>query len=258
MSFQFTHCVHLPVESREEWRESGALMSDWKEEFRRTRAVPPHSQTARLSDSERPSKGFQLSFRQLDGVSVFQKPARVQLRVTLFDTGHQLFFGRTWKSSFYDCAEHKSRVDIGEVVLFHTSLCLPCVVAVVELVSLSSQHALGCGFGILQLFSGSSDAPSLSGDQRMLLYQGTPRTLLIGGLQDAELNKQLVAGVELIYSLKPHPPLQAATHLLPPNTLLSPHTHVPGLTHTAHSKVMLFDYSSIRSIGWTAGERGAV
>ncbi|KTG45119.1 hypothetical protein cypCar_00003144 [Cyprinus carpio] len=75
-------------------------MSDWKDAFLRTRVIPPHSQTARQAPGS--PQALQLVFRQIDGLHVKQSesPASLQyqLRVTLFDSGHQHFFGRTWKS----------------------------------------------------------------------------------------------------------------------------------------------------------------
>ncbi|XP_042561913.1 nephrocystin-4-like [Clupea harengus] len=91
-------------------------MTDWREVFERTRAVPPHSQTARQAD--KPSQGFQLSFKHLDGASVFQKTSSFQLRVSFFDTVHRYFFGRTWRSPPHDSTavlEHSSKVAIDEV-----------------------------------------------------------------------------------------------------------------------------------------------
>ena len=58
-----------------------------------------------------------------------------------------------------------------KVVYFHTSLRVPSVLAVVELVALSpraegSQHALGCGFGILDLFGSHAEPQATEGDRR--------------------------------------------------------------------------------------------
>ncbi|XP_031422696.1 nephrocystin-4 isoform X4 [Clupea harengus] len=226
-------------------------MTDWREVFERTRAVPPHSQTARQAD--KPSQGFQLSFKHLDGASVFQKTSSFQLRVSFFDTVHRHFFGRTWRSPPHDSTavlEHSSKVAIDEVVYFHTALLLPCVVAVVELVSLGSQHAIGRGFGILQLFSGASETPLLSGSQRMPFYGGTPRALLTPGFRDVELNGLLTVmdGVQLLYTLQPHPALLPIMHLFPQNTLVSDHTSIPGLMQMSDNTACLRKPRVLKSV----------
>ncbi|XP_076132614.1 nephrocystin-4 [Alosa pseudoharengus] len=236
-------------------------MTDWREVFERTRAVPPHSQTARHSDIKRPSQGFQLVFKHLDGASIFQKPASVQLRVSFFDTARQHFFGRTWRSSPHDATvasedQGSSRVSFHEVVYFHTSLCLPYVVAVVELVevvSLHSQHATGCGFGILPLFSGATGTPSLSGNQRMPLYNGTPRALLLPSVRDVELNRHLTVmdGVELLYTFQTHPALLPIIHLFPQNTLVSGHTSIPGVVQLSDSTDWLRKPRVLKSVSCT-------
>lgn len=46
-------------------------MTDWREVYEENRAVPPHSQTFRQSDSKRRSQGFQIVFKHVDGVSIF-------------------------------------------------------------------------------------------------------------------------------------------------------------------------------------------
>uniref|UniRef100_A0A671L8U7 Nephronophthisis 4 n=1 Tax=Sinocyclocheilus anshuiensis TaxID=1608454 RepID=A0A671L8U7_9TELE len=171
-------------------------MSDWKNAFLRNRVIPPHSQTARQAPGS--SQGLQLVFKQIDGLHMFLfsffSPASLQyqLRVTLFDSGHQHFFGRTWKSSSHSVSGmqgQSGRVLFNEVVYFHTSLCLSSVVAVVELVSLStkadgSQDAVGSGFGLLQLFTGRADTSISQGEGRLSLFNGTPRVLLHPTLKD--------------------------------------------------------------------------
>lgn len=217
-------------------------MTDWREVFEQNRGVPVHSQTARQSDSKRRSQGFQIVFKHVDGAAIFPEADSFQLRVSFFDTAHQHFFGRTWKSSFHDspaAPEHQSRgrISIDEVVYFHSSLCSPCVVAVVELVALLSQHASGCGFGLLQLFSGAAGTPTLSGNQRIPLYSGTPRALLLPSFQDAELNKHMAVldGVQILCSFQAHPALLPVLHLLPQNVLVSGHTNIPGVLQTSDS-----------------------
>ncbi|KAK9970752.1 hypothetical protein ABG768_026668 [Culter alburnus] len=217
-------------------------MSDWKNAFERNRVIPPHSQTTRQAPGS--SQGLQLVFKQIDGLHIKQSESppslQYQLRVTLFDSGHQHFFGRTWKSSSQSVSGtsgQSGRVLFNEVVYFHTSLCLNSVVAVVELVSLStradgSQDAVGSGFGLLQLFTGRTDKSITQGEGRLSLFNGTPRALLHPTLKDPlQLNAVLsvMEGSQLLYSIQPHPALTPIMHLLPPNTLVSGHDRIPGV-----------------------------
>ncbi|XP_026108771.1 nephrocystin-4-like [Carassius auratus] len=217
-------------------------MSDWNNAFLSSRVIPPHSQTARQAPGA--SRGLQLLFRHIDGLHLKQSesPASLQyqLRVTLFDSGHQHFFGRTWRSGSYSVSGmqgQSSRVLFNEVVYFHTSLCLSSVVAVVELVSLStradgSQDAVGSGFGLLQLFTGHADTSISQGEGRLSLFNGTPRALLHPKLKDPlQLNAVLsvMEGSQLLYSIQPHPALTPIMHLLPPNILVSGHDSIPGV-----------------------------
>ncbi|XP_057212915.1 nephrocystin-4-like [Triplophysa rosa] len=217
-------------------------MSKWKEVFERNRVIPPHTQTARQAQVS--SQGLKLVFKQIDGLHVKQSEEphapRCQLHVTLYDSGHQHFFGRTWKSGSHSVsgtAGQPGRVLINEVVYFHTSLCLSSVVAVVELVSLSpktdgSQNAVGSGFGLLQLFTGHADGSFSQGEGRMSLFSGTPRALLHPALKDPQqLNAMLspIDGCQLLYMIQPHPALTPIMHLLPPNTLVSGHEGIPGV-----------------------------
>ncbi|KAK7135944.1 hypothetical protein R3I94_014570 [Phoxinus phoxinus] len=215
-------------------------MSDWKNAFERNRVIPPHSQTARQAPGS--SQGLQLLFKQVDGLHIRQselpQSLQYQLRVTLFDSGHQHFFGRTWKSSSHSLSGtsgQSSRVLFNEVVYFHTSLCLNTVVAVVELVCIradGSQDAVGSGFGLLQLFTGRADSSISQGEGRLSLFNGTPRALLHPTLKDPlQLNAVLsvMEGSQLLYSIQPHPALTPIMHLLPPNTLVSGHDRIPGV-----------------------------
>ncbi|XP_067270013.1 nephrocystin-4-like isoform X2 [Pseudorasbora parva] len=216
-------------------------MSDWKNAFESNRVIPPHSQTARQAPGS--SQGLQLVFKQIDGLHIRQselpQSLQYQLRVTLFDSDHQHFFGRTWKSGSHSVSGtsgQSGRVFFNEVVYFHTSLCLSAVVAVVELVSLSiradgSQDAVGSGFGLLQLFTGRADTIISQGEGRLSLFNGTPRALLHPTLKDPlQLNAVLsvMEGSQLLYSVQPHPALTPIMHLLPPNILVSGHDHIPG------------------------------
>ncbi|KAL1021085.1 hypothetical protein UPYG_G00008570 [Umbra pygmaea] len=226
------------------------MTDDWKELFSKVRVIPAHSQTIRKAqDLSHTHQGFQIILKHInvpyiqqeniDGESEgIQKkePASYQLNVSLFDTSHQHFYGRTWKSSPKQLTAVHSVV-FNEVVYFHTSLCLPSVVAVVELVALQpradgSQYELGCGFAILQLFSSRTEPQASEGERRLCLYHGTPRALLHPLLRDSiEQNKLLVPIEEthLVWSLKPHPALAPVTHLFPPNMLVSGYENIPGI-----------------------------
>ncbi|XP_063074211.1 nephrocystin-4-like [Engraulis encrasicolus] len=199
-------------------------MSDWTEEFGRSRTVPPRGQTARQSDSGRTPQGFKLALKKLDGVSVFQRALSVQLRGTLWDSLQHLFYGNTWRSREQQYSGEENTLDIQQEAVYFLSVSSASSVLVVELVELTSQHALGRGFGILQLDSASP------GDQRVAMCKGTPRDLLTPGLKHTE-----VTGVELVCCLQHDASLRSVIPLLPPNMLISSHTHLPGTTHTPHT-----------------------
>ncbi|XP_051510055.1 nephrocystin-4-like [Myxocyprinus asiaticus] len=165
-----------------------------KSVFERSRVIPPHSQTTRQTQGS--SQGLQLVFKQVDGLYIKQSEEShalsYQLRVTLFDSGHQHFFGRTRKSGLYSVSGttgQTGQVFFNEVVYFHTSLCFSSMVALVELVSLSPrtdgfQNAMGSGFGLLQLFTGHAENNISHGEERLSLFNGTPRALLHPILKD--------------------------------------------------------------------------
>ncbi|KAG9270896.1 nephrocystin-4 [Astyanax mexicanus] len=217
--------------------------SDWRGIFEGRRAVPPHSQSSRLAAAAGQSQAFRLVLKQVDGLQPKQseegKASDYQLRVSLFDSEHQHFFGRTWKSEPHPSrlSNRHTTVQFNEVVYFHTPLCWSSVVAVVELVSLSSrtdssQNATGAGFGLMQLFSRGPDSEPPHGEGRLSLYHGTPRVLLHPSLRDPlQMNAVLsvMVGTQLLYSLQPHPALTPAMHLIPPNILLSAHHPIPGV-----------------------------
>ncbi|CDQ81153.1 unnamed protein product, partial [Oncorhynchus mykiss] len=228
------------------------MTDDWKGLFERGRVIPPHSQTVRLAQdsSHTHSQGFQIILKHLDGPHIQQEkkegesegnrkrePVKYQLSVSLFDTSHQHFFGRTLKSLPQQMSG-VHRAMFNEVVYLHTSLRLPSVVAVVELVALQpradgSQHALGCGFAILHLFSSMTEPQATEGDRRLSMYHGTPRTLLHPLVRDPiEQNKLLrpIDGAHLVCSFKPHPALAPAMHLFPQNMLVSGDENIPGVT----------------------------
>uniref|UniRef100_A0A8D0CLF8 Nephrocystin 4 n=1 Tax=Scleropages formosus TaxID=113540 RepID=A0A8D0CLF8_SCLFO len=164
--------------------------------------------------------------------------ARCQLRVSLFDVARRHFFGRTWKGApqpMRSSAGEPSTVPFNEVLYFHTSLRIPGVVAVVEVVSVAdksdgSQHALGCGFAILRLFPGKGDPAEPPDSHGPLL--NTSRKVSVSSallvLSESGLLK-LLEGVYLHYSLQPHSPLQLVMALLPQNTLVSGSEPIPGV-----------------------------
>uniref|UniRef100_A0A5F9C7B7 Nephrocystin 4 n=1 Tax=Oryctolagus cuniculus TaxID=9986 RepID=A0A5F9C7B7_RABIT len=222
-----------------------AGMRDWHEVFAHNVLVPPHPQRARQPVKE--STAFQCVLKWLDGPLIRQGLLEVlsevecHLRVSLFDVTYRHFFGRTWKSSVQptkQLSRQPSRVVFNEPLYFHTSLNHPNIVAVVEVVAEGKKRdgavqSLSCGFGLLRIFTNKPDSPSAaSQDKRLKLYHGSPRALLHPLLQDpVEHNKHmtLMESCGLQYSLKPHPPLEPALHLLPENLLVSGLQRVPGL-----------------------------
>ncbi|KAJ8257602.1 hypothetical protein GJAV_G00187540 [Gymnothorax javanicus] len=224
-------------------------MSEWKKISDGCRVIPPHNQSVRLAE-ELPPAGFQITLKHLIGGPIVQREhqgplgPRFQLRVSLFDVGHRHFFGGTWRSPLLQQTRtglgQTSRVPFNEVLYFHTRIRLPAIVAVVEVVSVvekedCSQNAVGCGFGILRLFprAGSPEEPRGGlADGRLNLYHGSPRALLFQPLQEPIEQNTLMTPIEgtyLQFSLKPHPALEAAAHLLPPNTLVSGAQSIPGI-----------------------------
>ncbi|KAM7100293.1 nephrocystin-4 isoform 2-T4 [Molossus nigricans] len=220
-------------------------MHDWHQIFDQNVVVPPHPQRARQPSRE--STAFQCVLKRLDGPLAQQGVLEVlsevgcHLRVSLFDVTYRHFFGRTWKSTARPVdplSRQPSRVVFHEPLYFHTSLSHPHIVAVVEVVAGGRRRngalqALSCGFGILRLFSNKPESPcSASQDKRLRLYHGTPRALLHPLMQDPlEQNKLLtvIESCSLQYTLRPHPALEPAFHLLPENLLVSGLQPVPGL-----------------------------
>uniref|UniRef100_A0A803TW21 Nephrocystin 4 n=1 Tax=Anolis carolinensis TaxID=28377 RepID=A0A803TW21_ANOCA len=113
-------------------------------------------------------------------------------------------------------------------VYFHTPLAHPGIVLVVEVVVMArrrdgSPQDLSCGFGLLPLFSSTSE---------LGLYHGTPRALLHPLIQEPlAKNKFLVLmeGSRVHCHLQLHPPLEAAYHLLPENVPVSAWQGIPGV-----------------------------
>ncbi|XP_054439309.1 nephrocystin-4 [Pteronotus mesoamericanus] len=220
-------------------------MHDWHQIFDQNVLVPPHPQ--RLRQPLKESTAFQCVLKWLDGPLIKQgvlevlAEVRCHLRVSLFDVTYRHFFGRTWKSTARPVeppSRQPSRVVFNEPLYFHTSLNHPNIVAVVEAVAEGRKRdgtlqALSCGFGILRLFSSKPESPtSASQDKRLRLYHGTPRALLHPLLQDPiEQNKHLtvIENCGLQCTLRPHPALEPAFHLLPENLLVSGLQHIPGL-----------------------------
>ncbi|XP_069893295.1 nephrocystin-4 isoform X1 [Dipodomys merriami] len=221
-------------------------MSDWHRTFAQNTLVPPHPQRARQLLKE--STAFQCVLKFLDGPLIKQGVPEVMsseiechLRVSLFDVTYRHFFGRTWKSTVTPAKQlsrQPPRVVFNEPFYFHTSLNHPNIVAVVEVVTEGRRRdgtvqMLSCGFGILRIFSNKPESPtSTSQDKRLRLYHGTPRALLHPLLQDpVEQSKHLtvVEACSLLYTLRPHPALEPAFHLLPENLLVSGLQQIPGL-----------------------------
>ncbi|XP_072569481.1 nephrocystin-4 isoform X1 [Paramormyrops kingsleyae] len=233
-------------------------MTEWKRVFDSRRAVPPHGQTTRLG--QEPSQGFQIVFKHFVCGGHFEQKflqglqgVRFQLRVSLFDISHRHFFGRTWKGSpqqMRTSLGQSKTIPFNEVLYFHTSLRLPSVVAVVEVVAVTDQadgshHALGCGFGILRLFSAKADpaeAVDSKEPRRLCLYHGSPRALLHPSLHEPVEKNQLMLpmdGACLHCGLQPHPPLELVTALLPQNLLVSGSEPIPGLVSSTDSSADL-------------------
>uniref|UniRef100_A0A9L0SBX8 Nephrocystin 4 n=1 Tax=Equus caballus TaxID=9796 RepID=A0A9L0SBX8_HORSE len=220
-------------------------MNDWHRIFDQNVLVPPHPQRARQPLRE--STAFQCVLKWLDGPLIKQGVLEVlsevgcHLRVSLFDVTYRHFFGRTLKTTVRPAEQlsrQPSRIVFNEPLYFHTSLNHPNIVAVVEVVTEGRKRdgtlqALSCGFGILRIFSSKPESPtSASQDKRLRLYRGTPRALLHPRLQDPiEQNKHLtlIESCSLQYTLRPHPLLEPAFHLLPENLLVSGLQQIPGL-----------------------------
>ncbi|XP_029801797.1 nephrocystin-4 [Suricata suricatta] len=216
-------------------------MTDWSRIFDQNVLVPPHPQRARQPLKE--STAFQCILKWLDGLLIKQGMLEVLsevgccLRVSLFDVTYRHFFGRTWKTAVRP-VEQLSRIVFDEPLYFHTSLSHPNIVAVVEVVTEGrrpdgSLQASSCGFGILRIFGNKLESPtSASQDKRLKLCYGSPRALLHPLLQDpVEQHKHvtLVERCSLQYTLRSHPLLEPAFHLIPENLLVSGLQHIPGL-----------------------------
>ncbi|XP_053776238.1 nephrocystin-4 isoform X2 [Desmodus rotundus] len=220
-------------------------MHDWHELFDQNVLVPPHPH--RLRQPLKESTAFQCVLKWLDGPLAKQGVLEVlsevgcHLRVSLFDVTYRHFFGRTWKTTgrpVEPLSRQPSRIVFNEPLYFHTPLNHPNIVVVMEVVAGGKKRdgtlqALSCGFGILRIFSNKPESPSsTSQDKRLRLYHGTPRALLHPLLQDPiEQNKHMtvIENCSLQCTLRPHPALEPAFHLLPENLLVSGLQHIPGL-----------------------------
>ncbi|KAM9350369.1 nephrocystin-4 [Symphorus nematophorus] len=234
--------------------ENISTMADgWREVFERSRSVPPASQTVRLAVESHfaQSHGFQLSLSRLTAAHLPQEMSEgepdvtYQLRVTLFDRNHQHFFGKTWKSRPQRMKNGK--ISFNEVLYFHTSLRLPSTVVVLELVSLSlrpdgSQHALGRGFTLLEVFTSRPEAQTADGDRRLNLHHGSPRSLLhplLKDIVDYSSFLKTIDGSHLDCVIKNHPALVSMMHLLPENVLVSGDENIPGLAASPSGDALL-------------------
>ncbi|XP_056895840.1 nephrocystin-4 isoform X2 [Takifugu flavidus] len=137
--------------------------------------------------------------------------------------------------------------NLSSVLYFHTSLRLPSTVLVVELVSLSlqpdgSQHALGRGFGVLEVFNNTPEAPAADGRRRLNLHHGSPRCLIHPVLRETDDYNGLLAAVEgahLECVIKKHPAMDPAMHLLPENVLVTGDENIPGLLSSPTGDALL-------------------
>lgn len=220
-------------------------MDDWHRAFTQNTLVPPHPQRARQFGKE--STAFQCILKWLDGPLIKQgildmlSELECHLRVSLFDVTYKHFFGRTWKTTVKptnQLSKQPPRILFNEPLYFHTTLSHPSIVAVIEVVAEGRKRdgalqVLSCGFGILRIFGNKPESPTSAGqDKRLRLYHGTPRALLHPLLQDPiEQNRYMtmMENCSLQYTLKPHPPLEPAFHLLPENFLISGLQQIPGL-----------------------------
>ncbi|XP_070696158.1 nephrocystin-4 [Pempheris klunzingeri] len=231
-----------------------STMADgWREVFERSRSVPPPSQTVRLAVEKHftQSHGFQLSLSRLTTAHLPQEMSggeqdlTYQLRVTLFDRNYQHFFGKTWKSRPQRMKNNK--ISFNEVLYFHTCLRLSSTVLVLELVSLSprpdgSQHALGRGFAVLELFTNRQEAQAAHGDRRLNLHHGSPRGLIHPQLKDTVDYSSLlktIDGAHFDCTIKNHLPLVSVMHLLPENVLVSGDENIPGLAASPTGDALL-------------------
>uniref|UniRef100_A0A8C5FLD7 Nephronophthisis 4 n=1 Tax=Gadus morhua TaxID=8049 RepID=A0A8C5FLD7_GADMO len=209
--------------------------------FTTARVIPPHSQTVRQSQEAHltASHGFQILLNRVTGPHIQQvylclhTSLYFPLRVTLFDRNHLHFFGKTWKSS-NQRMKSNHKIQFNEIMYLHTSLRVPAIVAVVEVVALSdrpdgSQQALGCGFSVLEMFAGRGEEHAGAvGDRRLILHHGTPRELLHPKFKGAVECKNL--------SPLGHPALGSMVHLLPENRLVSGLDNIPGLAPSPTGK----------------------
>uniref|UniRef100_A0A3P9JSC6 NPHP4 C2-like domain-containing protein n=1 Tax=Oryzias latipes TaxID=8090 RepID=A0A3P9JSC6_ORYLA len=209
--------------------------------FRFHRFVPPSGQTARAAaDSFSQSRGFQLGLMRISAPHLPQEmfagepDVCFQLRATLFDRNQLHFFGRTWKSSAQKMKNQK--ISFNQVLYFHTSLLVPGILVVLELVSIStkrdgSHQAVGRGFAVLELLSSGPQAPPVYGERRLNVHHGTPRGLLHPQLRDAtDYSSYLkpIDGAHLDMELKNHPSLLSVAHLLPDNSIVCGDEDIPG------------------------------
>ncbi|ERE81878.1 nephrocystin-4 [Cricetulus griseus] len=185
-------------------------MDGWHRIFTQNTIVPPHPLRARQLGKE--STAFQCVLKWLDGPLIKQgildmlSELECHLRVSLFDVTYKHFFGRTWKTvtkSSNQLSRQPPRIIFNEE----------------------------CGGPTREpLGSWNSEVTDLN--RWLRLYHGTPRALLHPLLQDPiEQSKHmtLMENCSLQYTLKPHPPLEPAFHLLPENLLVSGLQLIPGL-----------------------------
>ncbi|XP_072306313.1 nephrocystin-4-like [Eucyclogobius newberryi] len=227
-----------------EWRKHG-----WKEAFDRGRVVPPSRHTSRLAGEKHLSEslGFELSLSRVRAPHLPEEAPEdqnvsYQLRVSLFDSLQQHFFGQTWRS----CPQKlkNGKISFNQVLYFHTLLRIPGALLVLELVELtiradSSHQAKGLGFTLLQPFSSTASPGGLA---RLNLHHGSPRSLLHPSLKDTTHYSDIlraVAGAHLDCAVRGHSSLAPALHLFPENVLLCGDEGVPGLVDSPSGGALL-------------------
>nr|XP_015822952.2 nephrocystin-4 isoform X2 [Nothobranchius furzeri] len=250
--FLFIDLVLFYLENMVETEDNSSTEDGWEDVFMRNRFVPPCSQAVRLAveNHSTTSRGFQLRLNRLTTAHLPQEVSAgedvtFQLRATLFDRKHQHFFGKTWKSLPQKIKNNK--IPFNEVLYLHTSLLVPSVLVVLELVSLSpkpvgSHQALGRGFALLELFTNRPEDQATDGDRRLNLHHGSPRGLLHPLLKetvDYHRILKIIDGTYLDCGIKKHPSLVSVMHLLPENALVTGGDIIPGLVDSPTGDALL-------------------
>ncbi|KAK7883996.1 hypothetical protein WMY93_027119 [Mugilogobius chulae] len=224
----------------------------WKQAFDRGRVIPPSRHTTLLAGEKHlsESRGFELSLSRVTAPHLPQEAPEgqdvsYQLRASLLDGLQQMFFGQTWKSSPQKLKNGK--ISFNQLLYFHTTLRIPEVLLVLELVELSqradsSHQARGRGFTLLRLFGSTATPAASEGSHRLNLHHGSPRSLLQPCLKNTAQYDQVlrpVEGAHLDLTVKSHSALASALHLFPENVLLCGDDEVPGLVDSPSGGALL-------------------